>query len=266
MTPLILIATPHYGHPDQARVPLAYMQAQIAICRDPSVQILGAAHSDSDLVRARSRIVRDALGTEMTHLLFWDDDVIAEPARLGVVVRGMLAADVDVIACPYPRRRLHWDTAARAAKSGRDPEAYAVEYGTIAVKEPGSRAEGWSEVAVTRGAVECATVNMGFTLITRACLETMADHYRQSLGFSDVVGPDLVPTVALFQLVLTSGNPRVLLSEDYSFCHRWREIGGKVHAYVGDGAPLDHVGPYVYRGLRDGLFHARDTEPAPPND
>jgi hypothetical protein len=36
------------------------------------------------------------------------------------------------------------------------------------------------------------------------------------------------------------------LSEDYAFCQRWRDIGGKV--YLDVNIPMGHVGPKMYHG------------------
>ena len=36
------------------------------------------------------------------------------------------------------------------------------------------------------------------------------------------------------------------LSEDYTFCRRWQNMGGKV--YVDPHVILDHVGTYTFKG------------------
>lgn len=262
----ILIATPHYGHPDEARVSVGYLEALTAIIRDPAVRLAAVLRSDSDLVRARSRIVRHALAMpDVTHLLFWDDDVFAPPGAIVSAILGMLAARVDVVACPYPRKRLHWDSARAAALRGDDPEAHAVSF-VHTVTAPGEKGEAWPFVHVENGVAEAVSVHLGFTLISRTCLETMVEHYARELGYDDFEDGERRRAVALFQLVITPGTHGVLLSEDFSFCHRWRAIGGKVHVYVGEGAPLDHHGSHVFRGKRAGLFRetAASTIPAPP--
>ena len=65
--------------------------------------------------------------------------------------------------------------------------------------------------------------------------------------------PDEVESAALFRAARawsdTVGDPRTLgryLTEDYSFCRRWRLLGGRI--YVLREAELGHVGNYVYRG------------------
>ena len=43
--------------------------------------------------------------------------------------------------------------------------------------------------------------------------------------------------------------------EDFGFCQRWTDIGGKVYGYIDD--PITHVGEYCYTGrFRDDLWQA----------
>ena len=56
-----------------------------------------------DIVRARSRLARQFIESPCTHLLFIDGDNVPNSAAL----HGMLKADRDVVACPYPRREIH---------------------------------------------------------------------------------------------------------------------------------------------------------------
>ena len=56
-------------------------------------------------------------------------------------------------------------------------------------------------------------------------------------GFGDF------PMYGFFDLIESDG---VMLSEDLSFCARWRAMGGQVHAM--NSAHVGHVGAFVYRG------------------
>ena len=253
----IAILTPLAGGTERGVYSAQYLEALLAFARDPSVELLARVNVDTDLVRARSRAVQLflTLGAEYTHALWWDADVVADPGRVAACVRGMLATGHDVIGAPYPFKRYNW----AAARGAEDPEAAAVGY-PLAVNAPGDALhEGL--VRAVNGAVEVTAIPLGFTLTSRDCLALMAEHYYAALRFEDIRGGERVPTVALFLQEIVGS---VLLSEDYSFCHRWRQIGGKVHVYVGDGAPLDHHGSCVYRGIRGGLFREADTVPAPP--
>jgi hypothetical protein len=122
------------------------------------------------------------------------------------VLQGLIDAKVDLIGAPYARKNL----------SGKST---------------------WS--------ADGGHLGMGFTLISRSCMQKMTAHYGSTLSFLDKTDDGkVVPTVALFQLFLTHN---ALLGEDYSFCERWKQIGGSVYLYSGPGLPLDHVGNAVYR-------------------
>lgn len=49
---------------------------------------------------------------------------------------------------------------------------------------------------------------------------------------------------------LIEPDTRTYLSEDYSFCHRWRALGGKV--WLDTTTRLMHVGSYDYMGTPNG--------------
>lgn len=140
--------------------------------------------------------------------------------------------------------------AAKAVADGRSPESGAYDY-PISVP--------WDETEkkeVVGGCLKVDGLPLGFTLLSRAMLETMCDHYAATLTFDDVVEGKSAPTVALFQLMIEP-NPRDgrrLLGEDYSFAARWRAIGGEVFLFLGPDSELAHVGTIVMQGTREGFF------------
>jgi len=185
---------------------------------------------NEDLTRVRSRYVRCFLESDCTHLLFVDSDVAFRP----ITIAGMLAAEKDFVAAVYPKKRVHWDR----VKGSSEPEADAYDY-PVVLKTSGARSDPFTNT------LDVAYIGLGCALLSRACLQRMVDHYRRELTFDDKLEGVVHPTVALFQLLF---DPPDLLPEDYSFCRRWRDIGGDVHMYYGEGAPVDHVGCVHFRG------------------
>ena len=47
------------------------------------------------------------------------------------------------------------------------------------------------------------------------------------------------------------------LSEDYTFCRRWQQIGGKIYAEI--ASPLTHFGTYGFRGNVSHKFAKKDS-------
>jgi hypothetical protein len=231
--PRILIATPVQGSPHSASVAAGYHQAVLALVRDSHFNVLPAVYG-KDVVRARSRVVRQFLETTATHLLWWDADVVVPGARAGRLIARLVALGEDFVGCTYPKKRIvRWGA-----------EATAYDY-PISLAADGE--------VDARGCCEVEGLPLGFTLCSRATLERMVERYAD-LAITDVVDGVRYRTVPLFQLVREPDEPGgLLLGEDYSFAHRWRAMGGRCLLYVGADCELGHVGGHLYQGTAAGF-------------
>lgn len=263
--PRILIYTPCHGVPETAQVSLGYHQAAVSLARSLSIELMdGNIFTDCDLVRARSRAVRVALESpNMTHVLHWDADVVGHHEDVKLAIDGMLATGHDLVGAPYPRKRVRWDRLAAGIAQGVVPftreglqsAAYDYPY------RFGDMDGGSAEIQVVNGCVEVEQMAFGFTLTSRAMLERMWNAYAPTLSYGDPTDGHLAWTVGLFQLMMPAQSATApfavdpMLSEDYSFCERWRRLGGKVQMYIGPGSPMSHVGPNLFRGVREGVVH-----------
>jgi hypothetical protein len=261
MTPSILIATPVYGSPTSGMVAAQHHMTISSLVRDHHFTILPAVYG-CDLVRGRSRLVRQFLEeTSATHLLFWDGDVTCGPDQAGRLIARMVESGHDLVACTYPKKRLRLDRVESEANAL--PEL--LEPGDIDSHLRETIYEYAYSASVARpcvaGCVEVDAVPLGFALCSRSMLERMVAHYSADLVygltsplvFDDVVDGTSSRTVALFQLAIRN---RQLLGEDYSFCLRWREMGGAVQLWAGPDCELSHVGGHVYEGSRGGFVRA----------
>ena len=108
--PVILIATTVYGSPTTGTVHNAYHMATMRICRNAELEFVPlAAFVQADIVRARSGLVRDFLAhPTATHLLFWDEDVVAEPEVLAALLKGLVESGHDYVGVPYPKKKIQW--------------------------------------------------------------------------------------------------------------------------------------------------------------
>jgi hypothetical protein len=248
--PVLYLATPVFGTHLTAQVNVNYHHTLLALAKSPQIQFLPCCFA-TDIVRARSRLCRQFLQeTSGTHLLFWDADVtVPSPPQASRLINHLIQADKDVVGCTYPLRRVSLAGAAKAAAEGRNPESGAYDYPLHT---------DWAadeNRTVTNGCLKVAGLPLGFTLVKRACLETMTEHYAPTLTFDDEVDGKVTPTVALFQLLVeTKNGRRSLLGEDYSFATRWRAIGGEVNLYLGPDSDLIHVGAIPLHGSREGFF------------
>jgi hypothetical protein len=169
----------------------------------------------SDISIARARIIGAFLHSTATHLFMIDDDQAWNPMDF---VKFLLAGR---------------DFMAAASVRKVTPSSFAVnitdDYGRplpIHVDE--------------RGYIEASNVGAAFVCLTRACVERMVEAYRGELAFDAAEGRE---EYALFNPMILN---RRYLGEDYSFCQRWRTIGGKV--WVDPTVDLRHVGVSVWSG------------------
>jgi hypothetical protein len=115
-------------------------------------------------------------------------------------------------------------------------QANAIRYASGASDAPRTK-EGLLEV--TDGAT-------GFMLIKRSVIEKMIKHYPETRYIPEVYDDPShkgMPKYALFDTMIENGR---YLSEDYTFCRRWQNMGGKV--YVDPRVILDHVGTHTFKG------------------
>lgn len=87
---------------------------------------------------------------------------------------------------------------------------------------------------------EATHVAGGFLLLTRACVTKMIKTYAH-LAYPHT---ELGTAWALWQSEFKHGAPDPYVSEDISFCQRWRAIGGQIWLHA--GVILGHIGELVY--------------------
>lgn len=196
---------------------------------------------------SRSKFIARFLESDFTHLMFIDDDV----CWLKGSIRGLLSHDEDFVCGLYPRRT--------------DPLTFNFR----------SQEEEGKDLTVNdKDLIEGIWgVPFGFACLSRACCEKMVDAY-QNLEFQaergrtpdgkDVPGIKAWHVFGDYFVPGPPGEPPVLLGEDYAFCQRWRDIGGKV--YVDPHVQMGHTGRKTFYGKLGEIFQAAPGEAAAPDD
>jgi hypothetical protein len=85
----------------------------------------------------------------------------------------------------------------------------------------------------------------GFMLIKRDVFTKMHERYPELECVNDHQNRDLEKYVAVFDCMIDPESRRYL-SEDYAFCRRWQQMGGKIYADV--MTVLGHVGNIRFIG------------------
>lgn len=172
---------------------------------------------DSLVSRSRNTITANFLATDATHLLWLDSDLIFGPEH----VKRILTHGVDVVGGFYP-------------KKAQGPIQWVVNAMDGGVESPIS----------TNGLQEVKYVGTGFMLISRVVFESMIAKHGGEIGFTaDETGRQEYDFWSVGVKQFPNGTRRYL-SEDWFFCQRWRELGGKVWADT--KIVCKHVGQAVY--------------------
>ncbi|PKU22276.1 hypothetical protein [Telmatospirillum siberiense] len=237
--PHIVVATPCFG----GNVSSLYTNSLLGLQRacmqlqiDVSFRLLGG---DALITRARNIAVQQFLATpSATHLLFIDADIgfSADQAL------ALLAANKDVAGGIYPLKRIDWDRVTQQALAGvADLPSSAFNY-VVDLLDP-------TDVPPADDFFRVRYIGTGFMMIKREVFVRMAEHYPD-IRFNTIhVGANAdiahADAHAFFDCIIDRDSG-TYLSEDYTFCKRWLDMGGDIWAHA--KSRLSHVGPATYDG------------------
>ena len=188
-----------------------------------------------------------------THLLFIDSDIDFNYKT----IFKMLDFDKDVISCPYPMKLISWDKIWRRVDTKEDAIKNEKDLATAGFTFP-VKVEDRYSINVDRGLIELTHAPTGCMLIKRNVIEKMIKEYPHLEVYqpTNINGKE-VKKDNMYNLFDTLHDPNTkrFYGEDFGFCQRWTDIGGKVYGYIDD--PITHVGEYCYTGrFRDDLWQA----------
>jgi hypothetical protein len=233
----LIIGTPCYGGQITSAYFISLLKLQEA-CLHAGVRVnFLMSMGDALITRARQNILTYFIEVpEATHLLFIDADIGFEPEQ----VFRLLRFDEDVTAGLYPLKRVDWSKIRSLALADcEDLESASLSY----VYEPVKPQH------VRHGFAKARYVGTGFLMLKRAALLAMAGHYPElryrRLNQADDPFRDNSWRFAFFNCIVdqTTGS---YLSEDYSFCRRWTDMGREI--WVDLESRLDHIGQTIFKG------------------
>jgi hypothetical protein len=211
------------------------MAQKIAMARGGSFEF--RYHSGATISLVRNAMVAEFLRSDSEILLMLDSDQAI--GRVGI--ERLIDLDKPVVGCLYPMRRYNWDRVKRPTEE--DPAlvtAQALEFvGYLQTDENG-------KASVENGFARAEHVGTGVMLVRRQVFEQLMTHFPEleGVGFGPDAYPDLSPNWGFFNPLTTElGLP---LSEDISFCRRWRTIGGEIWADLATN--VAHIGQHTFRG------------------
>lgn len=207
----LMVAVPYYGggHP-------AFSECLLRLQANPPCDLaIKHAIGDSLVSRARNSLTNDFLRSDCTDLLFIDSDLIFAPEQIG----HLAAHDVDLVAGFYPKKQegaLNW----------------------VCNALPG-------ELPDVNGLQVVRYMGTGFMRIRRNVFEQMIARFGDVMGYQPDHATHRIEydfwSVGPYKF--SDGLTRYL-SEDWYFCQRWLDLGGKV---FGDTRiVLRHIGQAIY--------------------
>ena len=240
----LFIATPCYG----GALTEPYFKSILRLvffCDKHNIPLqFGTIANESLVPRARNTLTAFFLRSDCTHLFFIDADI---EFKLEDVIR-LIAADKDIAVGAYPKKGINWGTVKKHLQLHPDAtdDDLAVAGSEYAInfqfKDLNSRS-----IEVQDGLIALKDAGTGFMLIKRNVLEKMAKAFPELQYNNDInVDKDLDKhTYAFFDTVIEETSKRYL-SEDYTFCRRWQELGGQV--WLDPNISLNHYGTIPFRG------------------
>jgi hypothetical protein len=236
----LVVATPCFGGQLTTIYAESLFKLQKVLRATPEIELsVLVRNGDALITRARADLVALFLDNPAaTHLLFVDADIGFEPDQ---VIR-LLGCGADMCGGAYPIKRIDWAKARRAVEAGMENLGSAALDYVLEIADP-------QKIAMRGGFIRVRYAGTGFLMIRRAAIEKMCAHYK-ALKFSrEHSSNDPLAgnpnRFALFECMIDQ-ETGVYLSEDFSFCKRWTDIGGEIWADV--YSRLNHVGPTVFYG------------------
>jgi hypothetical protein len=228
----LVLATPIYGGAGAEYINTVLRLQAWLISQGIGVSTI--FHSGAEIARSRNVIATRFWYTpEATHLLFIDSDMAFDPG----VVESLIRANKPLVGCVYPRRGLDMGRLIAAARKHDDPRLVltsALHY----IVDPGE-----DSAIVENGLCSVRSIGMGVTLIERSVFAALigTGQLRSDPGIADAGGG---PTLGFFDPIPTE---KSVLSEDYSFCKRWKDLcGGEIWAVLDQ--TIGHVGTMNFEG------------------
>ena len=244
----LFLATPMYG--GQCAGMFAKSVADLtSICTSNGIELRSYfLFNESLITRARNYCVDEFMRSDCTHMMFIDSDIGFDPRD----VLAMLAlqsddSEYDVLAGPYPKKCISWEKIKLAVDKGiadDDPNVLEKFVGDYVFNPKGGGGNIRIDIPV-----EVSEVGTGFMMTRRSAFKKFEKAFPQYSYKPDHVRTEQFDgsreIMQYFQAEIDPASKRYL-SEDYWFCQKLIEIGGKI--WYCPWMKLQHVGSYIFGG------------------
>ena len=236
----VFLATP--VHSD---VSIHYAQALLEFqkyCFENKIKVTFQLFKSSLITQGRNLCVGSFMETGHSHLLFIDADIDFQAKS----IQAMIDKDKDVISVPYPMKTFNWEKMYSNFKEGKikNPQVLSMNGNTYPMRLPNEE-----NIQIENGCIEVSHSPTGCMLIKRSVIEKMIEKYPEMrISQPTIINGKPVEKPFLYNFFDTMFDPvtHTYMGEDFAFCKRWKDIGGKCHAIVDQ--LISHVGEHQYCG------------------
>lgn len=211
-------------------------------------------NGDSLVQRARNNMVANAMvDQEMTHILFIDADIEWSSTE----ILKLLLADTGIVGGLYPLKHFYWErlldkgiiekwqSKKESPFLSHIPDDVLIQNRLLKYNFNRKVSDDQS-IEVQNNLAEVRHIATGFMLIKREVIECMqkafpSSKYTDDAGYLTEEGKKYA--YALFDCAVEDG---LYISEDWMFCQRWVNMGGKIFANV--TINLSHIGIQPFQG------------------
>ena len=242
----IMVCTPVHSE-----VSIHYTQALLEFqkyCFLHKIKVSFQLMKSSLVTQGRNLCVAAFLDSGMTHMLFIDSDIDFQAKS----IIKMIEADKELISIPYPLKSFNSEKVFDLIKNEQITKASQIEKGALMypLKLPDM-----DNIIMEKGVIEVSHVPTGCMLMKRSLFDKMIKHYPDyNIKQPSVINGELVDKPNLWNFFDTwfDKETHTYLGEDFAFCKRWTDMGGKCYALVTDY--ISHIGEYSYCGRLEDEF------------
>jgi hypothetical protein len=245
----LFVATP--VHSD---VSIHYFKACLEFqkeCFIRKIPVMFQVMKSSLVTQGRQLCVSGFLGTDCTHILFIDSDIVFNFKMF----ERMLNYDKDICMVPYPIKTIDFQKIKGKIKNGSelDPMVLGNQY-TLSV-------ENQRNVKVENGFIEVERGPAGCMLIKRQVFDTLIKEYPEfTIKQHTLIDGKLVEREHMYNFFDTYWDPKAktYTGEDFYFCKLAKHAGIKMYALIDEY--ISHYGEFGYTGrLMDEFTATSDT-------
>lgn len=235
--PIVLfLSTPCYGGVCLQHYAESIIRLQRTAAQHGIHMMLDTTENESLVHRARNlAVARFYQKTQATHFMFIDADVHFDPES---VIR-LVKCEHDISVACYPKKCVMFNQAEDAVNADSTNDLNRVSSSLVMNFK-------YQNSPVVNGFVEVLDGPTGFMVVKREVFTKMFEQYPQLECVNDHQNKDLDTYNAIFDCMIDPETRRYL-SEDYAFCRRWQQMGGKIFADV--QTTLGHVGNIRFHGV-----------------